>query len=182
MRPRPPRVFLTGWGSSPDFVLFSVGHPDGGGRFVLMCFVLGAVLDSVWKRPDSKEGALREDGGPADHPVCVCCQRRADVLWCSERRCLRVERNHFDQDRPGCTRGTCSPFTRPGTLANEQEHAERSARTQISDLSGQFIASNGPTSNRPTNSFFYPNSEAPDADTSCPDYQGSERVSQVYLV
>lgn len=71
---------------------------------------VSVVLDSVWKRFDPQERDFWEDGRPADHPVCLCGQRRADVLWSSERRRLRVERNHADQDCAGCTRGIYTAY------------------------------------------------------------------------
>lgn len=64
----------------------------------------------MWERADPKERRLREDGRPSDHPVCLCRQRRGDLLWSSERRRVRVARDHPGQDGPGGPWGeSCRP-------------------------------------------------------------------------
>ncbi|CAF95573.1 unnamed protein product [Tetraodon nigroviridis] len=66
---------------------------------------LGQVLDSVRERADPKERCLRKDGGPPDHPVRLCRQGRADLLWRSERGRLRVAGGHPGPDGPGGAHG-----------------------------------------------------------------------------
>ncbi len=73
---------------------------------ILIMNFLSVVLDSVWERSESKKRDFWEDRWPADHPVCFCSQRWAYVLGSFERRRLRMERNHSNQDCAGCTRGT----------------------------------------------------------------------------